>query len=313
MLPVACYRVHSCMRKRRPAILHLVKTSLREFMRNDPLRLAGATAFFTTFALPAILLIILQIARFVLTEKDGRKELFVKLDSYVGNQSARHLINVLKSYEKVTDDWATTIAGFIFLLFVATTLFKVMKNSLNQIWDIRVVAKKSFALTLNMRMRELAVILSAGILFLASLLIDGMQAMANEEFLQDSPLAGVVLNGTIAFIVSVIIASVWFGLIFCFLPDGRFSVATGVTGAIITSVLFNIGKLVLRSALHNSILDKIFGNSAAVILLLLFVFYSSLIFYLGAAFTKVLAAHKGISIKPLAHAAVQHDRTEGTN
>ena len=279
-------------------------------MRNDPLRLAGATAFFTTFALPAILLIILQIARFVLTEKDGRKELFVKLDSYVGNQSARHLINVLRSYEKVTDDWATTIAGFIFLLFVATTLFKVMKNSLNQIWDIRVVAKRSFALTLNMRMRELAVILSAGILFLASLLIDGMQAMANEGFLQASPLAGVVLNGTIAFIVSVIIASVWFGLIFSFLPDGRFSVATAFTGAIITSVLFNIGKLVLRYALHNSILDTIFGNSAAVILLLLLVFYSSLIFYLGAAFTKVLAAHKGISIKPLAHAAVQNDRTE---
>ena len=280
-------------------------------MRNDPLRLAGATAFFTTFALPAILLIILQIARFVLTEKDGRKELFVKLDSYVGNQSARHLINVLRSYEKVTDDWATTIAGFIFLLFVATTLFKVMKNSLNQIWDIRVVAKRSFALTLNMRMRELAVILSAGILFLASLLIDGMQAMANEEFLQDSPLAGVVLNGTIAFIVSVIIASVWFGLIFCFLPDGRFSVATSFTGAIVTSVLFNIGKLVLRSALHNSMLDTIFGNSAAVILLLLFVFYSSLIFYLGAAFTKVLAAHKGISIKPLGHAAVRHDNNAG--
>ena len=277
-------------------------------MRNDPLRLAGATAFFTTFALPAILLIILQIARFVLTEKDGRQELFVKLDSYVGNESARHLINVLRGFEKVTDDWATTIAGFIFLLFVATTLFKVIKNSLNQIWDIRVVAKRSFALTLNMRMRELAVILSAGILFLASLLIDGMQAMANEGFLQDSPLAGVVLNGTIAFIVSVIIASVWFGLIFSFLPDGRFSVATAFTGAIITSVLFNIGKLVLRYALHNSILDTIFGNSAAVILLLLLVFYSSLIFYLGAAFTKVLAAHKGISIKPLAHAAVQHDQ-----
>jgi membrane protein len=297
--------VHSHMRQRRPEVLQLTRTSLLEFLRNDPLRLAGATAFFTTFALPAILLIILQIARFVLTENDGKKELFVKLDSYVGNQSAKHLINVLRSFETVADNWATTIAGFIFLLFVATTLFKVIKNSLNQIWDIKVVAKRSFALTLNMRLRELAVILSAGILFLVSLLIDGMQAMASEEFLKNSRVASVVLNSSIAFIVSVIVASVWFGLIFSFLPDGRFSVATGFIGAIVTSVLFNIGKLILRSALHNSILDTIFGNSAAVILLLLFVFYSSLIFYLGAAFTKVLAAHKGIPIKPLRHAEVQ--------
>ena len=290
------------MQRRKPGFLNVVKRSFTEFSKHDPLRLAGATAFFTSFALPAVLLIILQIARLVLSRKESGEELFVKLNKYVGEQSATHLINVLKGFEKVATNWMAMVAGFIFLLFVATTLFKVIKNSLNDLWNVKVVAERSFALTLKMRLRELVVVLSAAVLFLLTLLLEGMQAVATEVFLKSSGFARFVLNGSIRFVISVVIVTIWFGIIFCFLPDGRLPVSIGFTGALVTSILFNAGKLGLKSVLLDSKLNTIFGSSASVVLVLLFVFYSSLIFYFGAAYTKVFAENKGIDIRPLSHA-----------
>jgi membrane protein len=275
-------------------------------MQNDPLRLAGATAFFATFALPAVLFIMLQITRLVLSRKESNEELFVRLNKYVGSESATHLINVLKGFEKIASNWLAIVAGFLFLVFVATTLFKVIKNSLNDIWNIKVVADKSVGLTFTMRSRELIVILSAGILLLLTLFIEGIQAIASDEFLQRSMLIRLVLNNSISFVIAVIIATIWFGLIFCFLPDGRYPVRIGLTGAFVTSILFNIGKMILKSLLLQSNLNTVFGNAASVVLLLLFIFYSALIFYFGAAYTKALADHSGIKIKPLSHAATYH-------
>lgn len=294
------------MPNRKPSVFKIIKQSFSALMQNDPLRLAGATAFFATFALPAVLFIMLQITRLVLSRKESKEELFVRLNKYVGSESATHLINVLKGFEKIAENWLAIVAGFLFLVFVATTLFKVIKNSLNDIWNIKIVADKSVGLTFTMRSRELIVILSAGILLLLTLFIEGIQAIASDEFLQSSTLIRLVLNNSISFVIAVIIATIWFGLIFCFLPDGRYPVRIGLTGAFVTSILFNIGKLILKSLLLQSNLNTIFGNAASVVLLLLFIFYSALIFYFGAAYTKALADHSGIKIKPLPHAATYH-------
>lgn len=290
------------MPNRMSVVLKLARRSFKELGQNDPLRLAGATAFFTTFALPAILLIILQLTRLVLTRKESSHQLFDNINKYVGKQTATHLINILKGYDRIAENWMAIITGYIFLLFVATTLFKVIKNSLNEIWDIKVIEKKSFSLTLHMRLRELVVILSAGILFIFALFLEGLQATASKEYLQSSTLMNLVLTNSITFIISTIIVTSWFGLIFCFLPDGRIPVRIGFAGAFVTSILFNTGKLVLKWILLYSDLNSIFGKSASVVLLLLFVFYSALIFYFGAAFTKVLAHYKNEPIRPLPHA-----------
>jgi membrane protein len=289
----------------------LIRNSFKEFGQNDPLRLAGATAFFTTFALPAILFIILQITRLVFTRQRSDNELFDKLTKYVGKQSATHLVNVLDAFERVAENPTAIILGFIFLLFVATTLFKVIKNSLNEIWDIRVVKKKSLKLTLWKRLRELIVILSAGVLFLLSLFLEGVRTLVNPEVLETSAMAALVLGNVISFIISLLIVTTWFGLIFCFLPDGRIPARIGFAGALITGILFNTGKLLLKWMLLDSNLNEIFGRSASVVLLLLFVFYSALIFYFGAAYTKVYAHARNVRIRPLPHASLYEIKEKG--
>lgn len=276
--------------------------AFRELGKKDPLRLAGATAYFATFALPAILFLILQLLRLLLTREQSNNQIYDRLDSYVGADAAAHVINVLKGFEKIADSQFAVIIGVAFLLFVATTLFKVIKNSINDVWNVRVVQKLTPGVVIKNRLRELIIILSACLSLLITLFLDGMQSMAVEEFVRSSTLSQVLFSRWTSFVISILVSTLWFGVIFCFLPDGRLPIRICFMGAFLTSVLFNVGKLLIKWALLDSNLNVLFGKSSAVVLLLLFVFYSSLMFYYGATFTRVLAEKRNIAVRLLKHA-----------
>lgn len=282
----------------------LVGRTFTELGKKDPLRLAGATAFFATFALPAILFLFLQLFRLLLTPERGSNQLYDRLDSYVGADAATHVINVLKGFEKIADSPLAVTAGLAFLIFVGTTLFKVIKNSINDVWNVRVVQKLTPGVVAKNRIRELTVILSACILLLFTVSLDGMQSLAHKEFVSSTTLYRILFSKWTSLGITIMVSTVWFGIIFSFLPDGRLPIKICFTGALITSVLFSAGKLVIKWALLDSNLNVLFGKSSAVVLLLLFVFYSSLMFYYGATFTRVLAEKRKIAVRPLKHAQV---------
>lgn len=283
----------------------LVASAFREFGKKDPLRLAGATAFFATFALPAILFLFLQLFRLLLTREQSNNQIYDRLDSYVGADAASHVINVLKGFEKIAHSPIAVVTGVAFLIFVGTTLFKVIKNSINDVWNIRVVQKLNPGVIAKNRLRELTIILSACLLLLFTIFLDGMQSLAHQEFVKSSTLAKLLFSRWTSLGISILVSTVWFGIIFCYLPDGRLPNKICFTGAFLTSVLFSVGKLVIKWALLDSNLNVLFGKSSAVVLLLLFVFYSSLMFYFGATFTRVFAELRNIPVRPLKHAEVK--------
>ena len=143
--------------------IRLFKDAFNELMINDPLRMAGATAFFTTFALPPILVILIQILKLFIGPRSIRSELFRTLTEIVGPEAVRQLVDVLRAFRKVADNWYITIGGFIFLLFVATTLFTVIKNSINQVWKIRPMRSQGVIRKLRSRLKAVIVIAIAGI------------------------------------------------------------------------------------------------------------------------------------------------------
>lgn len=280
----------------------LLGRAFRELGKKDPLRLAGATAFFATFALPAILFLFLQILRLLLTRQQSDAQIYDRLNRYVGADAATHVINVLTGFEKIADSPLAIMMGALFLIFVGTTLFKVIKNSINDTWNIRVVQKLTPAIVAKNRLREFVIILSACLLLIFSVFLDGMQSLAVEEFVRSSTLSRVLFSQWTSLAISILVSTVWFGVIFSFLPDGRLPIKICFTGAFLTSVLFSIGKMLIKWALFNSNLNVLFGKSSAVVLLLLFVFYSSIMFYYGATFTRVLAEKRNIPVRPLEHA-----------
>ena len=282
--------------------LKLLRESLTELLKNDPLRMAGATAFFTTFALPPILVIIIQSLKLILDPREVRSQLFQSLENIVGREAVDQLIDVLMAIRKLASNWLIIVGGFIFLLFVATTLFKIIKSSINQIWKMRPVHRLSFGETMISRLQSIAIILIAGILFVFSLLGEALQAYLGKYVFEVSPVLSFYFRSTLNYLTSIIIVTIWFSILFRYLPDGRPKWKVSLTGGVLTAILFTIGKFILHWLLSYNNINTLYGTSAAIVLLLLFVFYTALILYYGAAFTKCWGSKNGYPITPLHHA-----------
>lgn len=283
-----------------------LKLSFLLLGKNDPMRLAGATAFFTTFALPPILLILIQLLSIVFEKRSISSQLFQQLGEVIGQDSVRQLIRTLRGFRGLADNLPLTIAGFIFLLFVATTLFKVIQSSINQIWMIRRTGVHKFRMAYRTRIKSFLVIFLAGVLFLATIFAESIKLLFGKYINEVLPATGFLFYGALSGAISILIVSAWFMSVFRFLPDGKPTWKVAFTGGLITSILFHFGKLLLGKLLTGSNIGDVYGASASIVLLLLFVFYSSLIFYFGAAFTKIWSDHINQPIEPI-HDAQEYD------
>jgi membrane protein len=140
------------------------------------------------------------------------------------------------------------------------------------------------------------VIFSTGLIFSVAVFIEALQALIGNYFFRIFPSISSFFNQLQAFVVSTLIIATWFFIIFRYLAHGRPSFRVAWTGALFTGLLFSVGKIILHFLLSYSNVNTIYGASASVVLLLLFLFYSSMILYYGAAFTKTWAVYKGKDI-----------------
>lgn len=289
-------------------LLTKIKNLLRQFAvtakllaSNDPLRLAGATAFFATFALPFILIILVQILSLIFNRKEISHDIFIRMSAILGKKGMEQMVTTIRGFRGLIHGWMSITAGALFMVFVATTLFRVIKNSMNQLWMIRLKPEKRFQTSLFGRLRSLILIIFTGILFVTGGLLESFQLLFGKNINDMLPI-NIYFTGFISFLISIVITTIWFGTLLHFIPDGRPHWKVSISGAILTSLLFAMGKFVLNVLLVNSNIDQIFGAAGSFVLILLFIFYSSIILYYGAAFTKVWGEYVQLNIRLLPHA-----------
>jgi membrane protein len=280
----------------------LLKRAFQKLIHNDPLRMAGATAFFTTFALPFILLILSRLLRLFYNAAVVRSQLHETLTSVFGESAVQQMVSNLRAFRNLALNGWVTIIGVLFLFFVSTTLLMVIKSSINQLWRIKVVHGKSFLQKFRIRLQSFLIILGTAVLLFLSILAEGFKALLDQSIHTKLPAFAHYFIGTLNYLSSVVFVTLWFAIIFRFLPDARIPWKVAFVGSFVTSILFNIGKYLLRVLLVNGNLNNLYGASANLVLLLLFVFYASLILYYGVAFTRVWASHVDAVIKPLPYA-----------
>ncbi len=266
--------------------------SLQLLGRHDPLRLAGATAFFTTFALPPIVFILAQLFGLLTGRKMIGKGLIENLSQSLGNQGAQQVTEVIRSIRGFSQNNYVIIPGFIFLIFVATTLFKVIKDSFEQIWEIKQREKQSIAGGLGSRLKSFAVILLVGILFFAELLLRSIETISGDYIQKIFGGGSIYFKIVFSEVTAVLIISTWFIILFQFLTKGHPRWKASIIGGLLTGILFIGGRFILKALLLKGNVGSIYGPSGSMVLVLLFVFYTSFILYFGACFIKVYSDKK---------------------
>lgn len=269
-----------------------------EYKKYNPLALASSTAFFSLFALPPILILVSQFLGNIATPEVVNGRLFTELTNYFGEQSANQVKYVFTNFQSFAKDDFSSIIATLFFIFVATTLMKIVKDSINLVWGFRPKANYSFLIALFERFLSIALLFIAGIIFLLSLISDSVLTFLSSFLIQYEPELNILSIKSINAIFSILSISIWFSLLFRILPNAKSTRKPVLIGGFFTAILFTIGKYILGRVLINSSIDSIFGASGSAVLLLLFVFYSSLIFYFGAVFTKLYAKAINQEIKP---------------
>ena len=277
----------------------LVADAFANLKANDPIRMAAATAFFSFFALPPIIIILSQLYGGLLDGHDRRVsgQLFGELANLFGYRSARQLQNISQNIQqRPVNGWQTGLSIFL-LLLASTTLFAIIKNSLNQLWNVKPAPDRRAWHTLLDRAVSLGIIIFSGLLFIGSLAIHRALSPLKDDLLRDG-----WLRNAGQYALSVVMLTVWFAVVFKYLPDIRIRWRAVWVGAFVTGVLVEVGEQILNQLLIQSSVGSLYGRSGAIILVLLFVFYAALIFYYGASFTRQYAQQIHQAAEPGDHA-----------
>lgn len=270
---------------------------------NDPIRMAAATAFFSFFALPPIVIILTQLYGHVLTDANQQvsTELFRTMADLFGWQSARQLQDISQRLQQPRSSGWLTALSIVILLLASTTLFAIIKNSLNQLWRVKHAAHRRWWASAADRAIAFGIILFSGLLVLASLLVQ-QTLLPLKVHLSDAVTFPAWLVDVGRYLLSTVLLTFWLCVVFKYLPDIRIRWQAVWRGALVTALLFDIGQQILDRLLIKSPVGALYGRSGAIILILLFVFYSALILYYGASFTREYANWLHLDAEPAADA-----------
>lgn len=284
----------------------LLKESFKDFNDNDPLRLSSSTAFFATFSLIPTIVLLLNLFTIIFSEQLLTGEVFNALATHLGEETTEYLSTILENVQNMQQGTLVTLGMIIFLMFVATTLFIVVQSSFNQIWQVKPKENVSYKFTIKNRGLSLLVILVTGLLFLGTLLLDVVIGFLGENIFYLVPWIDQWLITLLNLALSLGIFTLWFASMYKFLPDVILKWKTVWPGSFLTAVLFLIGQFILGQVLVLGNINTIYGASGSLVLVLLFIFYSSFILYYGASFVKIYAKNKGEKIKTTKY-AVQYE------
>jgi membrane protein len=282
----------------------LLKETFVEFMDDNGLKLSAALSYYTIFSLAPMLLVIISVLTFFFKSDDIQGELFGQISSLVGANAAKQLQEIIKNAELSNKSGVAAAMGLGTLLIGATGVFAEIQDSINYIWSIKSKPKKGWLQYLKNRLLSFSIILTLGFLLLVSLgvnaLVDLLSARLESIFSE----ASVVIFYLINMALVLVIITALFTVIFKILPDGYLRWKECIVGAAFTAILFLIGKFIISFYIGKADLGATYGASASIVILLTWVYYSSIILYFGAEFTKVYARLDGVAIAPNEHAVL---------
>lgn len=279
----------------------IVLKTFKNFGANNPIGMAATTAFFAIFSIAPILIIIISVFGIFTNDAVIRTKLFNELSNLVGSDSSRLLQTAIDNYSISEKSGPGALIGGVIFLISATTLFSIMQNSINYIWRVRVKSKLKLNVLkfLRDRLFSFGLILSLGLVLLISLVIDASMSLFQDWLASQFNPEFITLINLFKTIFSLMITITVFTLIYRFLPDIAVKWEASWFAATFASVLFFIGKYLISLFIGQSQLGIIYGAASSFVVILLWIYYVSLIFYFGVQLSYQYSRFYNHKNKPL--------------
>jgi membrane protein len=285
----------------------ILKQSFHAWSEDNISRWSAALSYYTVFSIAPLLLIAISIAGLIFGTEVASGALFHQISGLLGEQAASTIQTIVQNTNKQSTNIITSVIGIITLLLGASGVFGQLKEALNHIWKVERKPSIGIWAIIRDRFLSFSMVLVIGFLLLVSLVLSAGISTLNQFFSQYLPFSRIFLEG-INFLVSLGIVTVLFAAIFKVLPDVRLGWKDVLVGGLVTSILFTIGKTALGIYIGQSGFTSTYGAAAALIIELVWVYYTTQILLFGAEFTKVQLLHQGRMIHPNTFAiSKQHD------
>lgn len=267
----------------------IFKITFKEWNKKDPFRQSAIIAYYSIFSIPGLLVLIITITGYFFSKEAVHQNIFDQVSSTMGADTAEQIKGMLtKAGESQSTIWGSII-GFVILLVGATGVFVELQKTLNEIWQVKVVVKKGILPILKARLFSFGLILAIAFLLLISLVVSAALVAMSSWISVDASGFVVIVFNILNFILSLVVISVLFGLMFKILPDAKIKWEHVWLGSLVTGLLFTIGKTALAFYFGKTDPASVYGAAGSIILILLWVSYSSMIMFFGAEFTATYA------------------------
>ena len=273
------------------AIWDLLKHTAANFVDDKALSHGAAIAYYTVFAIPPLLLIVIAVAGIIFGPTAAEGAIVGQLGDVLGPDAARGLQAVIASVDNRGASIVATVLGLGTLCLAATSVFVEMQVALNAIWKLE-TRHPSITHFIRARATSFGLVMAVGFLLLVSLLVNTALAALDRYIDRYLPIGHLIVQGA-NFVMSFALVTLLFGAIYKVLPDKHIAWSDVLIGAVVTALLFTVGKALISFYLGSSYVAHVYGAAGGLVVTLLWIYYSAQIFLFGAAFTRAFAERHG--------------------
>lgn len=286
------------MKKKIITVYQYLKQVFTEFAEDNILKYSASLAYYTVFSLAPVLIVIISMCGVLFGKEAIQGQIYGQIKGLVGNDAAVQIQETIKNIHLTGNNIFATIISIVVLLIGATGIFGEVQDSLNKIWGLRIKTRKTWWKLILTRLLSFSLIISIGFVMMVSLLLNAIvSAFGNflaRYFSEFSIILVQITDSVLTFVVTTFL----FSLMFKVLPDAKIKWKDVLIGGLITSVFFTLGKLGIGYYLGSSNIATVYGAAGSIMIIMVWVYYSAIILYLGAEFTKVYAKLHGGKIYP---------------
>jgi membrane protein len=284
--------------KKIKAFWKVLKNASLGFIDDNAFKLSASLSYYTVFALAPLLIILISFTGIFFGKDAMQNRIYEQLKGLIGSEAAMQVQDIILNIYNTESGTTGAIIGIIILFIGATGVFTEMQDSINYIWSVKAKPKRSWVKYLANRLLSFSLIIGMAFLLLVSLFINALLNLLSFQLMKFLPQYTLQLFFVVNTFITLIAISGLFAVIFKVLPDAIIEWRDAIIGSVFTAVLFLLGKFLINYYIGKANLGITYGAAASIVIILTWVYYSALILFFGAEFTKMYALSHGEGIRP---------------